>query len=339
MTRQARMSRWVLPTMCMAATTLVIPPAALGQDSNIIAPITEVEDRFRSQSFEILNMPTSRGLPSERTFAPTVRFEDGAMMQVKFAPAPPGGEVFNNRPQYEVAAYEIQKLFLDESEYVVPPTAARCLAFDFVEQAIDKAPNRSAIEDPRPTFDEWRMSLVVLQYWLWNIDIAERNDIRDRKRLEEDETFARHAGNFNLLTYLIGHNDSNVGNFLISTDPANPRVFSVDNGLAFSDEESDRGTYWRELQMERFPAKSIERLREVTLEDLHAALGVVAQFSLGPDGNFVQVEATENLAPNTGIRRTPTVLQLGLRASEIRNLHRRLGRLIRDIDNGKYEVF
>ncbi len=332
MVRQSRLSSMLL-------LALIAPAPVSGQDSNIIVPVAEVEERFRSQSFEVLNMPTSRGLPSERTYAPTVRFEDGAMLQLKFAPAPPGGEVFNNRPQYEIAAYELQKLFLDEAEYVVPPTVARCFPFDFVQQAIDKAPNRNSIEDPRPTFDEWRMSLVVLQYWLWNIDIAERNDIRDRQRLEEDETFARHAGNFNLLTYLIRHNDSNVGNFLISTDPENPRLFSVDNGLAFSNEESDRGTYWRELRIERFPAASIERLRSVTLEDLHATLGVVAHFQLGPDGNFIQVDGTENLAPNTGIRRTPTVLQLGLRASDIRNLHRRLGRLLRDIDNGKYEVF
>jgi hypothetical protein len=332
MVRQSRSS--------LALLLAMIGPAPIaGQDSNIILPVSEVEERFKSQSFEILSMPTSRGLPSERTFAPTVRFEDGAMLQLKFAPAPRGGEVFNNRPQYELAAYEIQKLFVDESDYVVPPTVARCLAFDFVEQAIDKAPNRDAIEDPRPTFDEWRMSLVVLQYWLWNIDVAERNDIRDRDRLEEDEAFARHAGNFNLLTYLIRHNDSNDGNFLISTDPANPRLFSVDNGLAFSNEESDRGTYWRELHIERFPAASVERLRGVTLEDLHATLGVVAQFQVGPDGNFTQVDGTENLDPDEGIRRTPTVLQLGLTASEIRNIHRRLTKLIEDVDNGKYEVF
>jgi hypothetical protein len=332
MVRHSRFSS-TIPFMLLA------PAAMLGQDTNIIVPASEVEERFKFQSFEVVTMPTSRGLPSERTYRPVVRFEDGAMLELKFAPAPVGGEVFNNRPQYEVGAYELQKLFLDESEYVVPPTVARCFPFDFVEQAIDKAPNRNAIEDPQPTFEEWRMSLVVLQYWLWNIDIADRDDIRDRQRLEEDEVFARHAGNFNLLTYLIRHNDSNVGNFLISTDPSNPRIFSVDNGLAFSNEESDRGTYWRDLRIERFPAASIERLRAVTLEDLHAALGVVAQFSLGPDGQFVQVEPTENLAPDTGIRRRATVLQMGLRASEIRNVHRRLERLLRDIDNGKYEVF
>ena len=335
MVRRSRLSSVLL-------VTLVGPMPIAGQDSNIFLPVSEIEERLSSQLFEVRSMRTSRGLPSERTYTPTVRFEDGTMLWLKFAPAPRGGEVFNNRPQYEVAAYQLQKLFLDESEYVVPPTVARCFPFDFVEQALNKAPNRDAIEDPLPTFDGWRMSLVVLQYWLWNTDVADRDDIRDRERLENDEAFARHAGNFNLLTYLIRHNDSNAGNFLISTDPANPRIFSVDNGIAFSalfSEESARGTYWRELRIERFPATSIERLRTLTLEDLRAALGVVAQFEFSRDGDFVAVDATENLDPDKGIRRTPTVLQLGLTASEIRNIHRRLTRLIDQVDDGKYEVF
>ncbi len=287
-------------------------------------------------------MSTSRGLPGERTFAPTVRFEDGTMLWIKFAPAPRGGEAFNNRPQYEVAAYEVQKLFLDESEYVVPPTVARCFTFDFIEQVIDEVPNRDTIEDPVPTFDGWPMSLVVLQYWLWNVDVADRDDVRDRERLENDDAFARNAGNFNLLTYLIRHNDSNTGNFLMSTDPANPRIFSVDNGIAFSQlfsEESAQGTYWRQLRIDRFPATSIERLRKVTLDELRQTLGVVAQFELVSDGEFVAVDATENLDPGRGIRRTRTVLQLGLTATEIRNIHRRITRLIDQIDDGKYEVF
>ncbi len=329
----------VRPVLALLLLPLVIPAGVLGQDSNVILPVAEVEERFKYQSFEILNMPSSRGLPSERTFAPTVKFEDGAMLQMKLAPAPQGGEAFNNRPQYEVAAYEIQKLFLDESEYVVPPTVARCFAFDFLDAAIDKAANRDAIEDPKPTFDEWRMSLVVLQYWLWNIDVAERNDIRDRDRLEDDEAFARHAGNFNILTYLIRHNDSNDGNFLISTDPANPRVFAVDNGLAFSNEESNRGTYWRDIKLDRFPAKTIERLRAITMEDLEATVGVVAQFEIGPEGNFVQVEATENLDPGEAIRRTDSAIQIGLTDSEIRNIYRRLNQLIEWIDGGRYETF
>ena len=39
--------------------------------------------------------------------------------------------------------------------------------------------------------------------------------------------------NFNVFTYLVSHNDENEGNYLISGVEDNPRVFSVDNGLAF----------------------------------------------------------------------------------------------------------
>ena len=138
------------PAFAALLIPVLVPAGVSGQDSNVILPVTEVEERFKYQSFEVLSMPSSRGLPSERTYAPTVQFEDGAMLQMKFAPAPEGGDAFNNRPQYEVAAYEFQKLFLDQAEYVVPTTVARCFAFDFLEAAIDKAPNRAAIEDPKP---------------------------------------------------------------------------------------------------------------------------------------------------------------------------------------------
>ncbi len=37
----------------------------------------------------------------------------------------PAPTTFNNVPRYDLAAYELQKLFLDPPEYVVPPTALR----------------------------------------------------------------------------------------------------------------------------------------------------------------------------------------------------------------------
>lgn len=316
--------------------TLGLPFTASAQDHNIKQPVVEIERQLTEGSFEVLNIVPSRGLPSERTYQLTVKVDDGAIAQWKIAPAPEGGEAFNNRPQYEVAAYVLQKLFLDEPEYVVPPTAARCFPLDYVEGLIAMAPG-----NPNPvqqTFNEWRMTLTVLQYWLQAVEVATQDVIRDRDRFDEDEVFARHAANFNLLTYLMRHNDSNDGNFLISLDPANPRIFSIDNGLAFSNEESNRGFYWRDLRFDRFPAKAIERLRQVTLEGLQLTLGVVAQFELR-GGEFVPVEPTENLDPDKGIRHTESVVQLGLSASEIRNVNRRLAQLLEQIDSGRYEVF
>jgi hypothetical protein len=57
----------------------------------------------------------------------------------------------------------------------------------------------------------------------------------------------------NILSYLIEHKDSNVGNFLISKDATNPRVFAVDNSYAFGSPESDRGHDWRFIRVKRLP--------------------------------------------------------------------------------------
>ncbi|MGH7541485.1 MAG: hypothetical protein ACRELC_10840 [Gemmatimonadota bacterium] len=315
-----------LATLLFAAVGAV-PVAA--QDANLLLPPEEIERLLAHEEFQVLTMPPSRGVEGDRTWAPTVKFAEGAMMQIKWAPAARGGDAFNNRPRYEIAAYELQKLFLDPSEWVVPPTAARCFPTVVVQQLNPDAPIYQ-------TFGEWPITLVALQYWLWNVEVIE--EIDDDERLEDD-TYARRAGNFNLLTYLINHSDSNVGNFLVSTDPNNPRLFSIDNGVAFASEESDRGTKWRDLRLERYPADTIERLRALGLEELQAALGVVAQFELSDDGGFRQVEPGENLDPGDGVRRTDRVLQLGLTNGEIERIHRRLQRLIEWVDEGKYELF
>jgi hypothetical protein len=170
------------------------------------------------------------------------------------------------------------------------------------------------------------------------VDVPEPRDLDKQDRIQGNEPYERHVGNFNLLTYLIRHSDSNKGNFLLSTDPANPRVFSVDNGVAFSNEESDRGYYWRDLRLDRYPAKAIDRLREYTLEDLYRELGVLAQFEIR-GAAFVETEPTENLDPGRRVRHTADTIQIGLSDSEIRNVHERLERLIGWIDGGRYRVF
>ena len=122
-----------------------------------------------------------------------------------------------------------------------------------------------------------------------------------------------------------------------SMDPDWPRVFSVDNGVAFASEESDRGTEWRDLQLDRYPASAIERLRGVSLEGLQERFGVLVQFELR-GGNFVEVEPTENLDPGRGVRRDAERIQLGLTEREIGAMHRRIVRLLERVDDGRYEL-
>ena len=69
-----------------------------------------------------ISRPKAKG---DITLKADVAFGDAPPLRVKLRKAEPGAEAFNNVPRYDLAAYELQKLFLDPAEYVVPPTALR----------------------------------------------------------------------------------------------------------------------------------------------------------------------------------------------------------------------
>jgi hypothetical protein len=304
-----------------ALAALLHAPVAAAQDANVILPVAEIESRLRDRPFQILDWRGSRR-EDDRTQRAVLAFEDSVVVIAKWAVAPPnGGGRFNNEPRYEVAAYEIQKLFLEESEYVVPPTVLRAFPLDFV---------RAQIAGVKPTFGAATGSvLVALQFWLIAVTPT---DFWDPDRARTDTAYARHIGNFNILTYLIRHSDANAGNYLISTYALNPRVFSVDNGVAFASDESNRGTQWRELVVERFPRRTMERLTTVTREELEQRLGVLAEFELR-EGTLVPVPAGPNIGKHRGVRRNSERVQLGLTEAEIRQVETRLKELLRKIND------
>lgn len=311
-----------------ALTALAAPAAtpALAQDAHIMAPVDSVEHRLRFEAFDILDERGSR-FEGDRTSRVVLNFPDGELMAVKWAPAPFRGEEFNNTPRYEAAAYEIQKLFLDEPEFVVPPTVLRAVPVAWYRR-LD--PNAGA------TFRNTESVLVALQYWLFNVTGGE---VWDEDRFQRDPVYARHVANLNILTYLIRHNDANEGNILISSTQETPRLFSVDNGLSFDSEASDRGTDWRRMRVDRVPAATVERLRGLTEADLVRALETIAQFRIQPDGQLALVPATANLSPDRGIRTEGELIQLGLTRREIRDVWRRLGQLLEDVDDGDLRTF
>ena len=225
-----------------------------------------------------------------------------------------------------IRPYELQKLFLEPQEYVVPPTVSRSLPLHQYQE----------IEpDVEPTFKNTRCVFFCLQYWLENVT---SKNIYDKKRFKSDTTYAKHLGNMNILSYLIRHNDSNAGNFLISKDPANPRVFAVDNGLAFGNLESNRGYEWRKIRVKSLPGKTIERLRKIQKSDLEKTLGVVAQFQI-QQGQLIPVPAGESLDEGKGVRVAHDIVQFGLTKSEINRVFDRIKRLIKRIDSGKIKTF
>jgi hypothetical protein len=317
--------RW--PRVAFAALMLALAAAAAAQDANIAQPIPELERLLAAEPLVIheavISRPKARG---DITLRAEVSFGGAAPLRVKLRKAEPGANAFNNVPRYDLAAYELQKLFLDPAEYVVPPTALRMVPLaEFAQYS-------PGVER---TFGGADQVLAVVQYWLNDIRVVA--DVYSPERFAADPVYARHIGQLNVFTYLIRHADSNLGNFLVGRAEAGARVFSIDHGVAFTSKESDRGDLWKDLRVNRLPADTVERLRPITLQALTDRLAVLAQWRL-EDGRYVPAERGPNLAKGNGVRRSGNALQMGLTTIEIRGVHRRLTRLLEGVDRGEIRV-
>jgi hypothetical protein len=321
---QRRFCTIVLALLAATLAGAPVTPAA-AQDFNFILPIPEIEQRLRDHHFQIVDNRGSRA-PGDRTQRVVLTFEDSVVLLAKWANATPGASAFNNEPRYELAAYEIQKLFLVPDEYVVPPTIMRSFPLPYVTT---QAPG------VQRTFTEAASVLVVLQYWLSGVT---PDNYWDQRRAQEDTVYARHIGNFNVLTYLIRHQDSNIGNYLISQLEENPRVFAVDNGVAFGGEPSNRGFEWRSMRLQRLPRATVERLRSISRADLDRTLAVLAEFEIS-DGQLVAVPAGENIGPSRGVRKSGNRVQIGLTRAEIGAVESRLRNLLGQLDRGRITEF
>jgi hypothetical protein len=255
----------------------------------------------------------------------TARAADSEPFDIKVRRAEFGAQAFNNEPRYELAAYQLQRLLLapDEDADVVPPAALRSMPVSEF-RALDDA----AAE----TFRKTGAVLFMVQCWL--AGATPHHDEIDLQRFAADLPYARAVSNVNVLTYLIEHKDSNAGNIMLTEEASGPRAWSIDNGVAFAADESNRGTFWRQLRVPAIDRAVHERLRAATFADLERRLGVVAQFSL-IDGNWVPEDITDNFSSSRGVRREGSSLQLGLTRGEIRSVHRRLVSLVKRVESGK----
>ena len=301
---------------------------ASAQDRNVLLPVAELEHMLQSEPLRIVSAQISRPkIQGDITLKAEVVFGERPPMRIKIRRAQPGADTFNNVPRYELAAYDLQKLLLDAPEYVVPPTALRMVPL---------AELRAYARQAKSTFRGSDDVLCVVQYWLQ--DVINPADVLDPVQLQSDAVYARHVGQLNVLTYLIQHGDSNVGNFLVSAEPKGARVFAVDNGVAFASEESDRGELWKSMRVKRLPADVVERLRRMTEADLASRLGVIAQWQL-TNGHYVAVPLGANLAPGSGVRREGATLQMGLTRDEISDVWDQARRLLKMIDKRELVSF
>ena len=317
-----------MPKTWLLAGLVVAAFAASAQDANIPFPVAELEQMLANDPFTIVSAEISR--PKARgdiTLKAEVSFDGRPPIRVKLRKAEPGADDFNNQPRYDIAAYRLQAMFLDPADYVVPPTALRFLPTEEF---------RKYSRDVERTFTGVDEALAVLQYWLQGVKVVE--DVLSPTLYAADPMYARHVEQMNVLTWLIDHGDSNLGNFLISRSEQGARVFSVDNGVAFASGGSDRGRQWDDMRVSKLPAATVERLRRITAADLEAQLGVVARWRQQGD-RFVPVPPGPNLRPGRGVRRIGDDLQLGLTSAEIDKVRRNLDRLIAMVDDGSIKTY
>jgi hypothetical protein len=235
---------------------------------------------------------------------------------------------WNNTPRKEIAAYEIQKWFLDPPDYVVPTTVTRCIPLDEYGP-IDEAPKANL----RGT----RCVMGTLVIWLEEVTVPE--ELFEKERFMRDARYAYHLANMNLLTYLIEHEDGREGNFLVSEIESDRRVFSIDNGVSFGAKLKNFFVpNWHKIRVPALRREAIERLRRVTPEQIEA-LGVLAELRTDDNGILRPVPFSENAKPRKGARVEPGWLQLGLKRREIKALSKRIERLLARVDTGRQPVF
>jgi len=313
---------------------LLLTIAATGQSAAAAAdcslycrPPDEVERRLREDEFIITSVKAAGGgvMGAQKL---GLRFQDGTACEAKWKAASHHAESWNNSPRRESGAYRVQKLFLDPEDELVPPIVARCIPF------ADYAP---VSENPTPTIAGTSCVLGALSGWLENVEVPDH--VYDPERFGREPAFAYEFGNLNLLHYLIDHRDSRANNFLVSKEHCDPRIFSIDNGIAFGGVLYNFFTWhFNEIRVPALPKKSIERLRGVKREDLDR-LAVFGQLELDTAGVLRHVPATDNLDPDSGTRVYRGVIQVGLTRAEIDAIAHRIEKLLARIDAGEIGEF
>lgn len=231
---------------------------------------------------------------------------------------------WNNAPRKELAAYAIQGWFLDPEDYIVPPAVMRCVPLEIYTRVLPQ---------PKPNMPGAQCVLGQLSLWIENVAVPDR--LYDEARFRDDARYARHMADFNLLTYLVEHEDGRKGNFLVSLDPANRKVYSIDNGVAFGGWLHNFFVKnWDVIRVPALRSASIERLRRVDREALDR-LGVLAELHLDEDGIMRSVPPGENRDPTRGSRPWPGGVQIGLEHDEIAAVERRLVDLLARVDRGE----
>jgi hypothetical protein len=312
-----------------------VPPSSMdGPDPNRNhAPLVSLEDyqRFDRLEYDVVSEEgAGAGVTGARKL--TIRIADhDPDIKLKTKDFPSGLDGTNNSPRKELAAYTIQRFFLEPVDYVVPTVGVRCLPLDEWEIRNSHAPTRVPGTE---------CALVSYAFWLQNVTLPD--PLYDEQRFLTDARYAYYLANFNILTYLVSHHDTRFGNVLVSKNDEDRRVFAIDNGTIF-------GAFffnwfyppsfsWRNIKVPAIPRNAVNRLRKLTKEDLES-LGVILQLEADQDGILRIVKPGDPIDIEEGVNVRGTTVQLGLTDDEIEDVWERLEDLLEDIDKGKIGVF
>ena len=300
----------------------------VGPDGNLPLPPAVLEE-LRSDALEIRSIEGAgggvTGAKKMVLFVPAF----GKEVTIKWKTVPKSGDGWNNSPRRELAAYEIQKWFLDPVDYVVPTTLARCVRLDAY---------KSIGKPPRSRLGDFNCVLGIAAVWLSNVTVPDK--LYEPKRFATDANYARNMADLNLLTYLIKHRDGRKGNFLTSKDESDRRVFSIDNGVAFEAFPFNPLPWvknWYKIRVSALRKQSVDRLRSIGRAELDQ-LNVIAELKADENG-ILQTAPRSADGDESGVRVTDDTVQLGLSVKQIERLEKRLESLLEKVDRGTIPTF
>jgi hypothetical protein len=289
-------------------------------------PAADAARLLQAEPFELRGMEPAHGgvtrVDHGHAYFPAKKVD----LEVKWKVAPSGGEGWNNVPRKEVAAFVIQQWFLDPNDWIVPPTAIRCVPVDAHRKILDAEP---IVEDTR---------CVVGMLAAWLDQVRSPDEVLDLDRFRKEPEYARHRADLNLLAYLIDHRDGRLSNFLVPKDD-DGRIYLVDNGIAFGGVVWNYFVHnWNVIRVPALVRDRIDRLRRITAERVNA-LAVLTQLEVDARGQLEPAAPDPPWDPSAGARLRKGRAQFGLKADEIAGVAARLQELLARVDAGEIPVF
>ena len=247
----------------------------------------------------------------------------------KWKVSPEGGlDNYNNSIARELATYQLQKLFLDPEDYVVPTSMGFC--YEQVAHNKSQKPHDPQISGSQCIFGNASL-------WLEDVEIVD--EFYQESRFLKEPNYAYFLSNFNILTYLAAHRDARSANVLISTDDKRPQVFSIDNTTTYGAFPYNPFVHnWNIIRVPALRKESIDRLRKVKREDLDV-LGIVAQFHKDNDNIFRHVDHGKNLDADIPVRFQKDTVQFGLTKDQLDGVWERIEELLEKVDSGDIPLF